>query len=171
MTCAVPRCSEDAVMQGVCSGHWLEADEAVYGAERLEAELIAAREDALRAEESQNAELEMARQRRQRAAADPFDRPGERILNRIVDRFWADAGQGGRNNALAGAAWAAGRLVAGGELQHEETVRRLVLEATQAGLPWREAQDVVRGQVSRAKEKPRVLERKSLFTPDWTVRW
>jgi len=155
-------------MQGVCSAHWLEADEAAHGAERIEAELLAIRSEALVAEERRQRELEEARARR---AVDPFDRPGEKILNRIVDRFWADAAQGGRNNALAGAAWAAGRLVAGGELGQEETTRRLVTEATQAGLPWREAQDVVRGQIARAKAKPRVLKRKSLFDTGWAVKW
>lgn len=45
MTCDAPHCTEPMVMQGVCSAHWLEADEAAHGADRLDAELVAIRED------------------------------------------------------------------------------------------------------------------------------
>ena len=40
MTCAVPDCAAEVVMTGVCSAHWLEADEAAHGAQRIEAELL-----------------------------------------------------------------------------------------------------------------------------------
>lgn len=167
MTCAVPRCQELSVTAGVCSAHWLEADEAAHGADRIEAELIAIRAEEAQAEERRQRELEAARARR---AVAPPDNAGERILDRIVDKFWNEAGAG-RNNALAGAAWAAGRLVAGGELEREPTVRRLVTDGVAAGLPLREALDVVRGQIDRAKTKPRVLDRKSEFQPQWAVKW
>ena len=140
---------------GVCSAHWLEADEAAHGADRIEAELRAVRAEEAVADERRARELKAARARR---AVAPADNAGERILDKIVDKFWNEAAQAGRNNALAGAAWAAGRLVAGGELEREPTVRRLVTDGVAAGLPMREALDVVRGQVDRAKERPRVLE-------------
>lgn len=167
MTCAVPECQELSVAAGVCSAHWLEADEAAHGADRIDAELLAIRAEEAQAEERRQRELEAARARRAMA---PPDNAGERILDRIVDKFWNEAGAG-RNNALAGAAWAAGRLVAGGELEREPTVRRLVTDGVAAGLPLREALDVVRGQMDRAKTKPRVLERKSEFQPQWVVKW
>jgi hypothetical protein len=168
MTCAVPSCHELSVTTCVCSAHWLEADEAAHGAQRIEAELLAIRTEQAAADERRARELDAARARRPLNAD---DRAGERILDRIVDKFWNDAAQAGRNNALAGAAWAAGRLVAGGELEREATVRRLVTDGVAAGLPMREALDVVRGQISRAKAKPRVLERKSEFQPQWAVKW
>lgn len=159
MTCAVPHCTEPIAMQGVCSAHWLEADEAAYGEDRIKAELAAIRAEQAAAHERRARLLEEARRRR---VHDPFDRRADGILNRIVDRFWAEAEQAGRNNALAAAAWAAGRLVAGGELEAEATTTRLVTEATSAGLPWREARDVVRGQIARARTRPRVLEREPI---------
>lgn len=139
---------------GVCSAHWLEADEAAHGASRIEAELRAVHAEEAAAEERRAREIEAARARR---AVAPADNAAERILDLIVNTFWNEAGAG-RNNALAGAAWAAGRLVAGGELEREPTVRRLVTDGVAAGLPLREALDVVRGQVDRAKSRPRVLE-------------
>ncbi len=45
MTCHVPHCHADALLQGVCASHWLEADEAINGADRLEAELRQVRAD------------------------------------------------------------------------------------------------------------------------------
>ena len=45
MTCGVPECQQLSVTTGVCSQHWLEADEAARGAERIEAELRKARAD------------------------------------------------------------------------------------------------------------------------------
>ena len=167
MTCGVPECQQLSVTTGVCSEHWLEADEAAHGAQRIKGELLAVRTEQAAADERRARELEAARARR---PLNPDDRAGERILDRIVDRFWNDAGAG-RNNALAGAAWAAGRLVAGGELEREPTVRRLVTDGVAAGLPLREALDVVRGQIDRAKSQPRVLERKSEFQPQWAVKW
>ena len=47
MRCGVPGCNEEMVMQGVCSSHWLEADEAVHGAQRIEDELAACRREGL----------------------------------------------------------------------------------------------------------------------------
>jgi hypothetical protein len=155
-------------MQGVCSSHWLEADEAAHGADRLEAEL-----SAIRAEEAEEAE-----RRRQLVTAAASRRNqlhghdhAQRILEAIITRFYTDAAQGGRNNALAGAAWAAGRLVAGGELAEKPAAERLVTEGVAAGLPWREARDVVRGQFRHATKNPRVLERRSEWTPSWKVAW
>ena len=167
MTCAVPECQELSVTFGVCQAHWLEADEAVHGADRIEAELRAVRAEEAVAEERRARELEAARARRAMA---PADNAGERILDRIVDKFWNEAAQAGRNNALAGAAWAAGRLVAGGELEREPTVRRLVTDGVAAGLPLREALGVVRGQVARAKTKPRVLEHSQVSRVELGVR-
>lgn len=168
MTCAVPLCPMDAVMQGVCSSHWLEADEAAHGAERIAQELIQICADEAAAEVRRLQMLEQAR--RNRPAFDD-SRKAEAILNKICDRYWNDSAQGGRNNALAGAAWAAGRLVAGGELPEKSTTERLVTEAVASGLPWREAMDVVRGQFRHAAKSPRVLERKSEWAPAWGAKW
>ena len=153
---------------GVCSDHWLEADEAAHGADRIEQEMRQARAEEAAEEARRLAMLEQAR--RSRPAFDAR-RSAEAILNKICDRYWNDAGQGGRNNALAGAAWAAGRLVAGGELEEKETAQRLVTEAVASGLPLREAIDVVRGQFRHAAKSPRVLERKSEWSPQWAVKW
>jgi len=168
VTCAVPRCQELSVTAGVCAAHWIEADEAAHGADRIRQELARARADEA-AEEVRRAEM-LEQARRRRPAFDE-SRKADGILNRICDRYWNDAGQGGRNNALAGAAWAAGRLVAGGELEEKETVQRLVTEAVASGLPLREAMDVVRGQFRHAAKSPRVLERKSEWSPQWAVKW
>jgi hypothetical protein len=153
---------------GVCAAHWLEADEAAHGADRIEAELRQVRADEAAEEARRLAMLEQAR--RSRPAFDAR-RAAEGILNKICDRYWNDAAQGGRNNALAGAAWAAGRLVAGGELEEKVAGQRLVTEAVASGLPLREAMDVVRGQFRHAEKSPRVLERKSEWQPAWGARW
>ncbi len=156
-------------MQGVCSAHWLEADEAAHGADRLDAELVAIRQEHAAAEG--RARQIAAERVRQRPAFDS-GAAGQRILGAICSRFWQEvSGGAGRNQALSGAAWAAGRLVAGGELSAATARDTLIAAGTQAGLPWREAADVVRGQVKRAEAKPRVLERKSEFTPQWAVKW
>jgi hypothetical protein len=60
--------------------------------------------------------------------------------------------------------------VAGGELEREPTVRRLVTDGVAAGLPLREALDVVRGQFRHAAKSPRVLERSSAGRVDLKVR-
>jgi hypothetical protein len=146
-------------MQGVCSSHWLEADEATCGADRLEAELRQVRADEQAAERRRIALLKEASRRR---TVNPSDQRAERILDAIVSRFYQEATDAGRNNALAGAAWAAGRLVAGGELQPEDTLNRLVSEGVAAGLPLREARDVVRGQFRHAEKNPRVLTQRSV---------
>lgn len=170
MRCAVPDCTAEVVMTGVCSAHWLEAEYAALSADLrgFHHEILRARAEEQDRERRQIEEASRARQRRDFAAD---DRAADRILDRICDRFWTDAADGGRNNALAGAAWAAGRLVAGGELEHDATLNRLVTEATAAGLPWREARDVARGQMHRAKGNPRVLERKGQFETSWAVKW
>ncbi len=168
MTCHVPHCPADATMQGVCSSHWLEADEANHGADRLEAELRQVRADEQAAERRRIALLKEASRRR---TVNPSDQRAERILDAIVSRFYQEATDAGRNNALAGAAWAAGRLVAGGELAEKPAADRLVTEGVAAGLPWREAKEVVRGQFRHATKNPRVLERRSEWTPSWKVAW
>jgi len=168
MTCHVPHCHADALLQGVCQEHWIEADEAAHGAERIEAELAAIRADAA-AEAHRVRQLVTAAASR-RNPMHGHDR-AQRILDAIITRFYSDAAQGGRNNALAGAAWAAGRLVAGGELPEKPTTERLVTEAVASGLSWREAMDVVRGQFRHAAKSPRVLERKSEWQPAWGTRW
>jgi hypothetical protein len=168
VTCHVPNCHADAIMQGVCSSHWLQADEATRGADRLEAEMRQVRADEDAAERRRIALLKEAARRR---AVNPSDRRAERILDAIVARFYQEATDAGRNNALAGAAWAAGRLVAGGELAEKTAADRLVAEGVAAGLPAREAKDVVRGQFRHATRNPRVLERRSEWTPSWKVAW
>jgi len=167
VTCAVPRCQELPVTFGVCSAHWLEADEAAHGAERIEDELRQIRADEAAAEDRRLVELERARARR---PAFDDSRKADGILNKICDRYWNDAAKGGRNNALAGAAWAAGRLVAGGELPEKPTTERLVTEAVASGLSWREAMDVVRGQFRHAAKSPRVLERSQMSRVELGVR-
>jgi len=157
--CSVPQCHADVAMQGVCSAHWLEADEAANGAEQIEDELRQIRADGAAAEDRRLVEIERARARR---PAFDDSRKADGILNKICDRYWNDAAQGGRNNALAGAAWAAGRLVAGGELEEKAAGQRLVTEAVASGLPLREAMDVVRGQFRHAEKSPRMLTHRSV---------
>lgn len=169
MTCDAPHCTEPMVMQGLCSAHWLEADEAAHGADRIEAELMAIREEHAAAEARAR---QIAAERARLRPAFDSGAAGQRILDAICSRFWQEvSGGAGRNQALSGAAWAAGRLVAGGELSATTARDTLTAAGVEAGLPWREAQDVVRGQIKRAEVKPRVLERKSAWAPDWTVRW
>lgn len=160
MTCDVPHCTEQMVMQGVCSAHWLEADEAAHGADRLDAELVAIREEHAAAEARAR---EVAAERARLRPAFDSDAAGQRILGAICSRFWQEVSAGtGRNQALSGAAWAAGRLVAGGELSAATARDTLIAAGVEAGLSWREAADVVRGQIKRAEVKPRVLERQSI---------
>lgn len=168
MTCAAPHCTEDTVMQGVCSAHWLEADEAAHGADRIDAELLAIREGHAAAEIRAR---EVAAERARLRPAFESGAAGQRILDAICSRFWQEvSGGAGRNQALSGAAWAAGRLVAGGELSAATARDTLTAAGVEAGLPWREAADVVRGQIKRAEVKPRVLERQSASRVDLGVR-
>ena len=160
MTCAVPSCQELSVMTGVCSAHWLEADETAHGADNIEDELRRVRAEELEADARRVEMLRAAAAARQvRPQADRV----QRIVDAIVNKFWQEAsGESGRNQALAGAAWAVGRLAAGGEVS-EETVRQmLIAEGVKAGLPWPEARDTVAGQMRRARTQPRVLQRESV---------
>lgn len=164
MTCGVPSCEERVVLEGVCSAHWLEADEAVNGAARCEAAILEQRAvDQARAQKDRERVKEAARMR----VLDKDRDRGDRVLTKIVERFWAEAGaESGRNRALAGAAWAAGRLVAGGELNEDSVTRDLVAEGVAAGLPAHEAKYVVARQMQRARAQPRALER-----PTFLERW
>ena len=164
MTCAVPSCEQPPAAEGVCSAHWLEADEAVNGAARCEAAILEQRAvDQARAEKDRERVRESARLR----LLDRDRGRGDRVLAKIVERFWAEAGaESGRNRALAGAAWAAGRLVAGGELDEDSVRRDLVAEGVAAGLPAHEATYVVGKQMQRARAEPRALER-----PSFLERW
>lgn len=170
MTCAVPDCTAAVVMTGVCSLHWLEAE---YGA--LAGDLRGFHLEVLRSRADELAAEQEARQRaRELAQLRSFDsrERGTGIFDAICSRYWQEVSEGaGRNHALSAAAWAAGRLVAGGELGEAHARDTLIAHGVQAGLPHREAADVVRGQMKRAASRPRVLERKSEWTPDWTVRW
>lgn len=169
MTCAVPDCAAEVVMTGVCSGHWLEADEAAHGADNIEDELRRIRAEELEADARRVQQLREAA--RLRELAPQTDRV-QRVMQAIVARFWQEAGdESGRNRALAGAAWAAGRLAAGGELTEDEVVQRLIAEGTSAGLSARECDYVVRSQVRRARKNPRVLQRRSEWSTEWETRW
>ena len=96
----------------------------------------------------------------------------QRIVDAIVSRFWSEASEeSGRNQALAGAAWAIGRLVAGGEVADDQARAMLIAEGVKAGLPWAEARDTVAGQMRRARVNPRVLERRSEWAPRWKAAW
>ena len=169
MTCGVPWCEGVVALEGVCSSHWLEADEAVHGAARLDAAIAEQRAvDEAAAERNRQRVAEAARLR---ALVPDTDRV-ERVFALIVGKFWQEAGsESGRNRALAGAAWAAGRLVAGGELDEARVVGTLVAEGVAAGLPARECEYVVGQQVRRARSRPRALERKTTWTSDWGNRW
>ncbi len=169
MTCAVPRCTEPSAMAGVCSGHWLEADEAAHGADRIEQELVAALRDQVEGERLRREKLREAA--RLRALAPDLDR-AQRVLEKIVGRFHDEVAQGaGRNSAIAGAAWAAGRLVAGHELPEDATLARLIDEGVAVGLGARECDYTVKAQVRRARTSPRVLPRKSAWSSEWETRW
>ena len=147
-------------MQGLCSAHWLEADEAAHGAERIEAEIVAIRREHAAAEFWAR---ENAAERARLRPAFGSGAAGQRIFDAICSRFWREvSGGAGRNQALSGAAWAAGRLVAGGELAAITARDTLITAGVDVGLPWREASDVVRGQIKRAEVRPRALERQSV---------
>ena len=169
MTCAVPNCQQPPAMEGVCSAHWLEADEAVNGAARLDAAIAEQREvERVRALEDRERLKETARLR----ALDPQRDRVDRVLDKIVERFWREASaESGRNRALAGAAWAAGRLVAGGELDEARAVQVLVHEGHASGLPSHECTYVVKKQITRARTRPRALARTSTWASDWGTRW
>ena len=123
--------------------------------------------DALRAQADRQA-VERARQLRE---FDPDNSRGGRALDRIVERFRIESGeQSGRNRALAGAAWAAGRLVAGGELREADAKGRLMDEAVMTGLPEREASYVVSQQFRRARSKPRAFDRSHVIGVSLKVR-
>ena len=156
-------------MEGVCSSHWLEADEAVNGAARLDAAIAEQREvERVRALEDRERLKETARLR----ALDPQRDRVDRVLDKIVERFWREASaESGRNRALAGAAWAAGRLVAGGELDEARAVQVLVHEGHASGLPSHECTYVVKKQITRARTRPRALARTSTWASDWGTRW
>jgi hypothetical protein len=169
MTCAVPSCQQPTTMEGVCTAHWLEADEAVNGAARLDAAIAEQHEvDQARAAEDRERLKEAARLR----ALDPQHDRVDRVLDKIVERFWQEASaESGRNRALAGAAWAAGRLVAGGELDEARAVQVLVHEGHASGLPSHECTYVVKKQIARARTRPRALARTSTWASDWGTRW
>ena len=168
MTCAVPNCQELSVTAGVCSAHWLEADEAARGAERIEHELALIHREEREAKARQLEQLKAAAALRKiRPDADRV----QRIVDAIVSRFWSEAAaDSGRNQALAGAAWALGRLVAGGEVQDDQARALLISEGVKAGLPWAEARDTVAGQMRRARVNPRVLERAQTMRVDLAVK-
>lgn len=168
MTCAVPLCPMDAVMQSVCSAHWLEGDDARQLVE-LEHAVIESRGIVARQAQVQRKRLERAAKLRE---LDRQEDRQDRVFARIVEKFWQQAGEeSGRNRALAGAAWAAGRLVAGGELDGQRVTDTLIAEGERAGLPHHEAKYVVTQQVRRARSQPRALERKSIWTSEWGSRW
>jgi hypothetical protein len=169
VTCGVPQCEEQVTMEGVCSSHWLEADEAVNGAARLDAAIAEQHEvDQARAAKDRERLKEAARLR----ALDPQHDRVDRVLDKIVERFWQEASaESGRNRALAGAAWAAGRLVAGGELDEARAVQVLVHEGHASGLPAHECTYVVKKQITRARMRPRALARTSTWASDWGTRW
>ena len=168
MTCAVPLCEEQVTMEGVCSAHWLEADEVAHGAARLDAALEEAHQLQREKERRERAHLE--RMARLRELAPDRDRQ-DRVFRRIVDKFWQEAaGESGRNRALAGAAWAAGRLVAGGELDGAEVTNTLISEGERCGLPHHEAKYVVTRQMERARQRPRALERSPMARVDLKVK-
>jgi hypothetical protein len=148
-------------MAGVCSGHWLEADEAAHGADRIEQELVAALRDQVEGEKARREKLREAQ--RLRALAPDLDR-AQRVLEKIVGRFHDEV-------AIAGAAWAAGRLVAGHELPEDATLARLIDEGVAVGLGARECDYTVKAQVRRARSSPRVLPRKSAWSSEWETRW
>jgi hypothetical protein len=156
-------------MEGVCTAHWLEADEVAHGAARIEAAVAEQREiDRAREVKAREQVAEAARLR----ALDPQRDKLDAVFRQIVERFWQEASaESGRNRALAGAAWAAGRLVAGGEFDEGTVTRDLVAEGVAAGLPAHEAKYVVGKQIQRARRQPRALARKSSWASDWGTRW
>jgi len=169
VTCGVPWCEEQVTIEDVCSAHWLEADEVAHGVARINAAIAEQRAvDLAREEKAREQVAEAARLR----AMDPQRDRLDAVFRKIVERFWQEAGaESGRNRALAGAAWAAGRLVAGGELDESTVSRDLVAEGVAAGLPAHEAKYVVAKQIQRARRQPRALQRKSTWASDWGTRW
>ena len=146
--CLVPSCARAALFWGVCAAHRAEelcvqwaGDGAVIG-------------DGWRYERTTRPQSTP----RAVMGPDPYAY-GRKAMQGIVERFLGECG-GGRNNALAAAAWACGRLVGGGLLPEDEAREALVGAGTSVGLTRGEALAVVgrrtgEGQLGKGARQPR----------------
>lgn len=162
--CGVPGCDNpaDPAAFGVCLAHRAEE----LGAERNHVfgrtydDLIHEMRR-VKADEAQRLVRETAERLKQRERewwSDSSDRRGRAILRKIVQRFAEDVARGrSRNESLAAASWAAGRLVAGHELDEADARRDLLDAARGVGLPEHEARGVIRRRFVAAQQRPRVL--------------
>lgn len=157
--CLVPSCPRPAFAWGVCAEH--HADELC----------VAWAWDA-----PVGAEVPPRRAERPRSAPrvplgpDPYAY-GRKALEGIVARFDDECG-GGRNNALAAAAWACGRLVGGGLLPEAEARDALVAAGTSVGLSRGEALAVVgrrpgEGQLGKGARQPRQIPQATAQGERW----
>lgn len=170
-TCMVPGCSrrQGFAAGGVCNEHReqeLEAASSVAQLYALEVELERIRRD----EELENARraerlAELRRQRERETWArdrELHERRVAGVLRAILRGFEADVERGrDRNSSLMGAAWAVGRLVAGGEVEEGRGRDELLDMARAVGIPPGEARGVIRRRFAKAANAPRILEERA----------
>ena len=162
--CGVPGCDNpaDVAAFGVCLEHRAEEFGVVRDNEfgRTYDDLIHEWRQ-VEADEAQRLLREATERLKRRERewwSDSSDRRGRAILRKIVQRFAEDVAQGrSRNESLAAASWAAGRLVAGHELGEADARRDLLDAAREVGLPEHEARGVIRRRFVAAQQRPRVL--------------
>jgi hypothetical protein len=166
--CCVPGCSEAEAPGafGVCHQHRrqeLEAQASSDQAHDIELEVALCRLEA-EAEDRAQAEriAELRRQRERETWAHDRQRHDRRVagvLRAILRQFEDDIANGrDRNGALTGAAWAVGRLVAGGEVAEDRGRLELLDMARAVGLHEAEALGVIRRRFAAARKSPRILE-------------
>ena len=78
------------------------------------------------------------------------------VMARVLAELPAVAASGGRNVAMNRAAWTAGRLVAGGELETGKAQSTLVAAGLAMGLPQFEARSAVRSGFTAGLDHPMV---------------
>lgn len=166
--CNVPGCTRPhgVATGGVCDEHRaeeLEAAASVAQLYELELELERIQRDEELKNQRQAERLAELMRERERSSwgqdRELHERRVAGVLRAILGGFEADVGRGrSRNEALTGAAWAVGRLVAGGEVEEDRGRAELLSVARAAEIPELEATGVIRRRFAAARKAPRVLE-------------
>ena len=166
--CGVPGCSASLGPStcGVCAEHRAQELAAQCDADQLlalDVELAVIRGEEAQAERQHAERLAELRRERERSTwardRDVHERRVAGVMRAVLHQFEADIANGReRNGALLGAAWAVGRLVAGGEVAEESGRAELLDMAAAVGLPKGEARGVIRRRFAAARKSPRILE-------------
>jgi len=166
--CGVPGCSASPGPGtcGVCAEHRAQELEAQLDADQLlalEVELAVIRGEEAQAERQQAERLAELRRERERSTwardRDVHEKRVAGVMRAVLRQFEADIANGrDRNGALTGAAWAVGRLVAGGEVAEESGRAELLDMAAAVALSEHEARGVIRRRFAAAQKSPRMLE-------------